>query len=180
MQHSVDLWNKLYLGILLAAALLGILGVAFAGRVVSLTRKLDKTKTEQYQREKQTNDVKIEQAREKASIADENAAKANRESMKLSYELESVTAESRSKAAELAREQQKLAVAQRKLAQAEQRRDEAQLVLEKTLEDVRQRQMPRTLTDEQRTRLVRLLRSTPRRGGGQMRCWGRGSQRICD
>ena len=79
MQHSVDLWNKLYLGILLAAALLGILGGGFAGRVVSLTRKLDKTKTEQYQREKQTNDVKIEQAREKASIADENAAKANRE-----------------------------------------------------------------------------------------------------
>jgi len=66
---------------------------------------------------------------------------------------------------EVAVQQRRLAETRGRLAQAEQQRAEAQLALEKTLEEVRRRQAPRTLTAEQRSRFVRALKLS---GGGRV------------
>jgi hypothetical protein len=104
------------------------------------------------ERQSQAADLRIRQT-ERAT------AEANRASAVLRVDLESAKATTRGKQSELAIEQQKLAEAQQKLARAEQDRAQAQMVLERTLQEVRLRQMPRTLTASRRTRLIYLLRS---------------------
>lgn len=126
------------------------LSFGFGAANIILGHKLSKAK-----------DVKIEEARADSAKANKETEKLAQENIKLRTDLESATAEARSRQSELTVEQQKLAKAQQKLAEAEQKRAEAQLALEKTLEEVRKRQMPRTLTPEQRTRLLEKLRSVP-------------------
>lgn len=109
-------------------------------------------------------DLRIEEARTTAAIAKEETARLTIENTKLRTDLESATAESRARQSELAIEQQKLTKAQKQLADAERKRAETQLVLEKTLEEVRERQAPRTLSADQRTNLVELLKSATLKG----------------
>jgi hypothetical protein len=84
----------------------------------------------------------------------------------LRTDLQSAIAKSRRSEAELAAQQTKLARAQKELAEAhkqlaeaQQNTAEAQLILEKTLQAVRERQTPRTFTPQQRSLLLRKLRS---------------------
>jgi len=155
LERWVDLANT---GVVLALALSFI----FGGASIYLSRKLNKAKDAQSAREKQIADVKIEEARASAAKANEETATLSQKNIKLRTDLESATAESRSRQSELTVEQQKLTKAQKELAEAEQKRAEAQLALEKILEEVRRRQMPRTLSPGQRTRLIELLRASPK------------------
>jgi len=151
LEYWVDFANK---GVGLALALSFIFGVAS----IYLSRKLNIVKNAQNASEKQIADVKIEEARANAARANAETERLAQGNLRLRTDLESATAEARAKQSELTVEQQKLAQAQQRLAEAEQKRAEAQLALEKTLEEVRRRQMPRTLSPDQRARLVEILR----------------------
>jgi len=155
LERWVDISN---VGVVIALALSFI----FGGASIYHSRKLNKAKDAQSAFEMQTASIKIEEARASAANANNETETLAQQNIKLRTDLESVTAEARSKQTELTVEQQKLAQAQQELAEAEQRRTEAQLVLEKTLQEVRSRQMPRTLTPDQRTQLVKVLRSAPK------------------
>ncbi len=155
LERWVDLAN---MGVVIALAL----SFVFGGASIYLSRKLNKAKDAQSATEKQISDVKTEEARASAAKANEKTATLSHENIKLRTDLESATAESRSKQAELTVEQQKLIKAQQQLAEAEQNRADAQLSLEKILEEVRRRQMPRTLSPEQRTRLIEHLKASPK------------------
>jgi len=151
LQRWVDFVN---IGIVIALAL----SFLFGGASIYLSRKLNKAKDMQSVKEKQVSDLKIEEARAVAATANEKTAKLSQGNIKLRTDLETATAETRSRQSELAVEQQKLAETQKQLAEAEQKRAEAQLTLEKTLDEVRRRQSPRTLTAEQRSKLIEILK----------------------
>lgn len=152
LQRWVDIVN---IGIVFALAL----SFLFGGASIYLSRKLNKAKDLQSANEKQASDLKIEEARANAATANEKTVKISQENIKLRTDLETATAQTRSRQSELAVEQQKLAETQKQLAEAEQKRAEAQLTLEKTLEEVRRRQKPRTLSAEQRSKLIEILKA---------------------
>lgn len=109
-----------------------------------------------------TADLEIGEARRDVANARKETVKLRQGNIKLRIDLEAASVDAKSKQSELTAKQQKLAKAHQSLAEAEQKRAEAQLALAKTLEEVRRRQMPRTLTRVQRTRLIETLRSGPR------------------
>lgn len=177
--------NVLYISFLALTLLATVLTVVFGWR-------LNKAKDEQYSREKQASDERIAVANAEASKASEGAARANeelakaneriaeakadaakataeterltQENLKLSLRLEQSIHESRDKQRELAEAQQRLADAQERLAKAQQRQAEAELALQKALEEVRRRQQPRTLSSDQRIKLIEALKTVPEKG----------------
>lgn len=145
-------------GVVIALALSFI----FGGASIYLSKKLSNRKDEIAKHQMQQANIKIEEAREVAAKANKETEQISHNNIILRKDLEAATAESRSKQTELTIEQQNLARAQQHLAEAEQKRAEAQLTLEKTLEEIRTKQMPRTLTPEQRSKLLALLNPLPK------------------
>ena len=98
-------------------------------------------------------------ANESAAKLNERAQKLENDNLQLRTDLENATTESRAKQAELTREQTKLAEEQQKTAEAQREAAIAQLALKKHLEEVAERQKPRTITPEKRARILEILRN---------------------
>lgn len=150
LERLVDFANA---GIVVTLAL----SFVFGGASIYLSKRLSTKKNEISQRQMQEANIKIEEAQEVAAKANKEAEQISHDNIILRKDLETATAETRSKQTELTIEQQKLATAQQHQAEAEQKRAETQLTLEKTLEEIRKKQMPRTLTSEQRSQFLSLL-----------------------
>lgn len=173
MQRKYDMSYILYLercvhylnwGVILALAL----SFAFGAGSIIYGAKLRRAENAEAARYREASEVQMKQATARIGEADARireanvkvegaraeAARANKGNTQLRVELERATES-------LVHEQTKLASAQESLAHAERERAETQLTLEKTLEAVRLRQMPRTLTADQRKDFVRLLQVGP-------------------
>ncbi len=162
------------------AAAAGIVAYLYNSRLKVEQDELIRAKDQQLTRELKDKDLQIENVRAAAQKDVEDARNEAKERLELEtkrvegeagrkiedaraeagVKIEQAKADADAKAAELAREQTKLAEEQRKTADAQLKADEARMALENLL---KQRTEPRTLTAEQRTKLIKALKAYPHR-----------------